>query len=77
MRDLVTFHAGINSFSQMAGSASSLREPDGSLRPATPDKSDAAVADNRMTCKRVVHRLVLVGSKSRNGFHPDWERRFL
>jgi hypothetical protein len=77
MRDRVTFHAGINSFSQSAGNANSLRDPDRSLRPATPDKGDAAVADNRTTCKRVVRGLALLGSKGRSEFHPDLERRFL
>jgi hypothetical protein len=77
MRDRVTFHAGINSFSQLAGNESSLRDTDRGLRPATPDKGDAAVADNRTTCKRLVHRLALLGSKGRSEFHTDLERRFL
>jgi len=76
MKDRVTFRAGIISFFRAAGNAKSLREPDGSLRPVTPNKGDAAVADNRMTCNRVIHGLVLAGSKGSNGFHPDWERRF-
>jgi len=77
MKDPVSFHGGINSFSQPAGDTSCLHKPDGRLRPATPDKGDADVADNRITCNRVVHGLVLVGNKGRNGFHPDSERRFL
>jgi hypothetical protein len=77
MKDRVIFNDGINSYSQLADNASRLREPDCSLRPATPDKGDAADADNRTICNRVVHAVVLVGSRGRNACHPDLERRFL
>jgi hypothetical protein len=71
MKDRVTFRAGIISFGQAAGNANTLREPNGSLRSATPNKGDATVSDDRMTCNQVVHGLVLAGSKDSNGFHPD------
>jgi hypothetical protein len=48
MKDRVTFHAGINCFSQSAGNSINPRDPDRSWRRADPDKSDAAVADRRI-----------------------------
>jgi len=76
MRDRVTFHAGLNSFSQSAGNANSLRDPDCSMLPATHDEDYTAVANHRMRCERGVIRLVRFESRVRNVFHPDLERRF-
>ena len=76
MRDRVTFHAGMNSFSQSAGNASSLRDPDRSMRPATHDEDYTAVANHRRRSERVVNRLVRFESRVRNVFHPNSEKRF-
>ncbi len=77
MRDRVTFRAGMNSFSQSAGNANSLREQGCSTRPAIHDGDYSAVADHRMRCERGGIRLVGFESRVRNVFHPDMERRFL
>ena len=77
MRDHVTFHAGMNSFSQSAGKSGSLREQGCSTRPAIHDEDYSAVADHRMRCERGGIRLVGFEGRVRNVFHPDLERRFL
>ena len=77
MRDRVTFHAGLNSFSQSAGNSSSLREQGCSTRPAIHDEDYSSVADHRMRCERRGIRLVGFEGRVRKVFHPDMERRFL
>jgi hypothetical protein len=75
MRDRVIFHAGMNSFSQSAGNASSLHDPDRSMRPASHDEGYTAVANRRMRSERVINRLVRFESRVRNVFHPNSEKR--